>query len=60
MLEKKISQKENLKKCITFEEQKGTRYIQGNIHFGIIPQLGTPLGSLNTSWPKYIFSSSVC
>ena len=25
-----------MKKCASFEEQKGTRYIQGNIHFGII------------------------
>ena len=28
--------KENLKKCTTFEEQKGTRYIRGNVYFGII------------------------
>ena len=27
---------ENLKKCTTFEEQKGTRYICGNVYFGII------------------------
>ena len=27
---------ENLKKCTTFEEQKGTRYIRGNFSFGII------------------------
>ena len=27
---------ENLKKCTTFEEQKGTRYIRGNVYFGII------------------------
>ena len=27
---------ENLKKCTTFEEQKGTRYIRGNVHFDII------------------------
>ena len=31
-----FSRKENLKKCISFEEQKGTRYIWGNIYFGII------------------------
>ena len=33
---KGISRKENLKKGISFEEQKGTRYIRGNVHFGII------------------------
>ena len=27
---------ENLKKCTTFEEQKGTGYIRGKVHFGII------------------------
>ena len=27
---------ENLKKCTTFEEQKGTRYIRGNVYFGSI------------------------
>ena len=27
---------ENLKKCTTFEEQKGTRYIRRNVYFGII------------------------
>ena len=32
----KFSRKENLKKCTSFEEQKGTRYIPGNIYFGII------------------------
>ena len=36
LLEKKISQKENLKKCTTFEEQKGTKYIRGNVYFDII------------------------
>ena len=28
--------KENLKKCSNFEEQKGTRYIWGNVYFDII------------------------
>ena len=28
--------KERFKKCTTFEEQKGTRYIHGNVYFGII------------------------
>ena len=28
--------RENLKKCTSFEEQKGTRYIQGKVYFGII------------------------
>ena len=28
--------KENLKKCTTFEEQKGTKCIRGNIYFGIV------------------------
>ena len=32
----KICQKENLKKCRSFEEQKGTRYIRENVYFGII------------------------
>ena len=32
---KKIFRKENLKKCTSFE-QKGTRYIRGNVYFGII------------------------
>ena len=27
---------ENLNKCTTFEEQKGTRYICGNVYFGSI------------------------
>ena len=27
---------ENLKKCSSFKEQKGTRYIPGNVYFGII------------------------
>ena len=27
---------ENMKKCTTFEEEKGTRYIRGNVYFGII------------------------
>ena len=36
MSEKYISWKENLKKCTTFEEQKGTRYIRENFYFDII------------------------
>ena len=28
-------QKENLKKCTTFEEQKGTSYTRGKVYFGI-------------------------
>ena len=36
LVEKVISQKENLKKCTSFEEQKGTRYIRENVYFGII------------------------
>ena len=32
----RFSQKENLKKCTNFEEQKGTSYIQGNGYIGII------------------------
>ena len=31
-----IYRKENLKTCTTFEEQKDTRYICGNVYFGII------------------------
>ena len=27
---------ENLKKCTIFEEQKGTKYIRGNVYFSII------------------------
>ena len=34
--EKYIPRKENLKKCTGFEEQKGTRYIREDVHFGII------------------------
>ena len=29
----KISRKENLKKCVSFETLKGTRYIRGNVYF---------------------------
>ena len=29
-------QEKNVKKCTTFEEQKGTKYICGNFYFGII------------------------
>ena len=32
----RFSLKENLKKCTSFEEQKGARYIWGNVYFGII------------------------
>ena len=32
----RLSRKENLKKCTNFEEQKGTRYIRGNVYIGII------------------------
>ena len=32
----RFSRKENLKKCTRFEEQKGTRYIWGNVYFDII------------------------
>ena len=32
----KTSLKEHLRKCISFEEQKGTRYIWENVYFGII------------------------
>ena len=35
-MEKQISRKEDLKKCASFEEQKGTRYIRENVYFGII------------------------
>ena len=28
--------KENLKTCTTFEEQKGTKYIRGNVYFGTV------------------------
>ena len=31
-----FSWEENLKKCISFEKQKGTKYIQENIYFEII------------------------
>ena len=31
-----FSQEENLKKCTSFKEEKGTSYIQGNVYFGII------------------------
>ena len=34
--EKKICRKETLKKCTSFEEQKVTRYVWGNVCFGII------------------------
>ena len=34
--QKKKFRKENLKKCTIFEEQKGTRYIRGNVYFGIL------------------------
>ena len=34
--EKKIYRKETLKKCTSFEEQKVTRYVRGNVCFGII------------------------
>ena len=27
---------ENLRKCASFEEQKRTRYLRGNVYFGII------------------------
>ena len=32
----RFSGKENLKKCTSFEEQKGTSYIRGNVYFGIL------------------------
>ena len=32
----KTCRKENLKKCNSFEKQKGTRYIRENVYFGII------------------------
>ena len=32
----RFSRKENLKKCIDFEDQKGTRYIQGNVYICIM------------------------
>ena len=31
-----FSEKENSKKCTSFEEKKGTMYIRGNVYFGII------------------------
>ena len=31
----RFSRKEDLKKCTSFEEQKDTRYIRGNVYFGI-------------------------
>ena len=36
LLENYIYRRENLKKCTSFEERKGTRYIRGNIYFVII------------------------
>ena len=36
LLEKKIYRKENLKKCTSFVDWKGTRYIHGKVYFGII------------------------
>ena len=36
VLKLRFSRKENLKKCTTFEELKGTRYIRENVYFGII------------------------
>ena len=32
----RFSREENLKKSITFEEQKGTEYMRGNFYFSII------------------------
>ena len=34
--EKEISRKENLRKCTSFEEPKGKRYIQEKVYFGVI------------------------
>ena len=36
MLEKNISAGKKLKKCFSFDEQKGRRYIRGKVYFGII------------------------
>ena len=36
LIEKEYLRKENLKKCTSFEEQKGTRYNWENVYFGII------------------------
>ena len=33
--------KENLKKCINFEERKGTKYIRGNVYFAVVDFGGT-------------------
>ena len=33
--------KENLKKCINFEERKGTKYIRGNVYFAVVDFEGT-------------------
>ena len=34
--EKLVTRKENLKKCTNFEEQKDTRYIQGNVYLALL------------------------
>ena len=39
-----FSRKENLKKCTSFKEQKGTSYIRGNVYFDI-----TVLGCLSST-----------
>ena len=36
LIEKEYLRKENLKKCTSFEEQKGTRCIRENLYFGIV------------------------
>ena len=36
VLKMRFYRKESMKKCTTFEEQKGTRHIRGNAYFGII------------------------
>ena len=55
-----ISQKENLKKCTSFEEQKRRRYIRENVYFGIniFSCLSSTKLCLQISWLKIKISKN--
>ena len=52
--EKYISRKENLKKCTSFEEQKGTMYIRERLYFGIVI-----LGSFSSKKARFLLNCFV-
>ena len=56
---KVIFSEKKLKKCVSFEDQKGTMYIRGNVYFGIIVFSNFPSTKLCLRFLLICFASEI-